>query len=115
MGTAVSARWNRVVVVGNSGSGKTTFALRLAQALDLTHVELDSIYHQPGWTPLDAEEVSGASASWSAVESARFSHRSRAPMSSANSGPIYALATAEPAAVPVNAVLWFDDENAALT
>jgi hypothetical protein len=36
-------------------------------------------------------------------------------MSSANSGPIYALATAEPAAVPVNAVLWFDDENAALT
>jgi adenylate kinase family enzyme len=28
----------------------------LARALGSPHVELDSIYHQPGWTPLDDEE-----------------------------------------------------------
>jgi adenylate kinase family enzyme len=43
-------------VVGCSGSGKSTLAASLARALGTTHVELDSIYHQPGWTPLpDAE------------------------------------------------------------
>jgi adenylate kinase family enzyme len=43
-------------VVGNSGSGKTTLAGSLAAALGAPHVELDSIYHQPGWTPLPDEE-----------------------------------------------------------
>ena len=28
----------------------------LARALGVSHVELDSIYHQPGWTPLDDDE-----------------------------------------------------------
>jgi len=46
----------RVVVVGNSGSGKTTVARRLAMRLGVPHVELDAIYHQPGWTPLPAAE-----------------------------------------------------------
>ncbi len=46
----------RVVVVGNSGSGKTTLARELAERLDLTHIELDSLFHQPGWTPRDPEE-----------------------------------------------------------
>jgi adenylate kinase family enzyme len=39
-------------VVGCSGSGKTTLAAQLAAALGVPHVELDAIYHQPGWTPL---------------------------------------------------------------
>jgi len=39
-------------VVGNSGSGKSTLAAALATRLGVPHVELDSIYHQPGWTPL---------------------------------------------------------------
>lgn len=46
----------RVWVVGNSGSGKTTLAGALAAKLDAPHVELDSIYHQPGWTPLADDE-----------------------------------------------------------
>jgi adenylate kinase family enzyme len=45
----------RVAVVGCSGSGKTTLASALATALGVPHVELDSIYHQPGWTPLSDE------------------------------------------------------------
>jgi adenylate kinase family enzyme len=42
----------RVSVIGCSGAGKTTFGKRLAARLGCTFVELDSIYHQPGWTPL---------------------------------------------------------------
>lgn len=39
--------------MGCSGSGKTTLALALARTLGVPHVELDAIFHQPGWTPLD--------------------------------------------------------------
>lgn len=41
----------RVVVVGTSCSGKTTFAHRLASNLGTQYVELDSLYWGPGWTP----------------------------------------------------------------
>jgi adenylate kinase family enzyme len=41
----------RVVVVGTSCSGKTTFAHRLAGTLGTECVELDSLYWGPGWTP----------------------------------------------------------------
>jgi adenylate kinase family enzyme len=44
----------RVSVVGSSGSGKTTFAIRLAARLGVPHIELDAIYWGPNWTPLDA-------------------------------------------------------------
>jgi adenylate kinase family enzyme len=43
----------RIVVVGCSGAGKTRLARQLAAALDVPHIELDAIYHQPGWRPLD--------------------------------------------------------------
>lgn len=43
----------RVVVVGTSGAGKTTFAEALAHRLRTPHLELDSVYHQPGWTPIE--------------------------------------------------------------
>ncbi len=46
----------RIVVVGTSGSGKTTMAARLAEGLGLPHVELDAIHWGPGWTPLAVEE-----------------------------------------------------------
>jgi adenylate kinase family enzyme len=39
--------------VGCSGSGKSTLARSLARTLGVPHVELDAIFHQPGWTPLD--------------------------------------------------------------
>ncbi len=46
----------RVSVVGCSGSGKTTFARSLAARLEVPHIELDAVYHQPNWTPLPDEE-----------------------------------------------------------
>jgi adenylate kinase family enzyme len=46
-------RVQRVSVVGNSGSGKTTLARELARALASSHLELDSVFHQPGWQPLE--------------------------------------------------------------
>jgi adenylate kinase family enzyme len=42
----------RLVVIGCSGSGKTTMARRLARACDLPHVELDGLNWAPGWRDL---------------------------------------------------------------
>src|SRR6202167_6356005 len=49
-------RLARVVVQGASGSGKTTLAGAIASALGVDHLELDGLYQQPNWTPLDLEE-----------------------------------------------------------
>lgn len=46
----------RVSVVGNSGSGKTSLARELAAALDVPLLELDSIFHLPGWSELPVDE-----------------------------------------------------------
>ncbi|HEY2125923.1 MAG TPA: hypothetical protein VGH77_01940 [Streptosporangiaceae bacterium] len=46
----------RVSVVGNSGSGKTTVAAELARLIGAPHLELDSVFHQPGWVPLPEPE-----------------------------------------------------------
>jgi adenylate kinase family enzyme len=46
----------RVAVVGTSGSGKTTLSRKLAGAMDVPMLELDSIFHQPGWTPLPVDD-----------------------------------------------------------
>jgi adenylate kinase family enzyme len=46
----------RIVVQGASGSGKSSLAATLAVSLGVPHLELDSIYHQPGWTSLDVGE-----------------------------------------------------------
>jgi adenylate kinase family enzyme len=40
----------RVMVVGCSGAGKSTFSRRLAEATGLPRVELDNAYWRPGWT-----------------------------------------------------------------
>ncbi|MGI9005159.1 MAG: hypothetical protein ACR2FU_02995 [Streptosporangiaceae bacterium] len=46
----------RISVVGNSGSGKTTLARRPATALGVPHLELDPVFHQIGWQPLETGE-----------------------------------------------------------
>ena len=47
----------RVVVVGSSGSGKTTVARALAERLDVHYVELDALHHKPNWTEASADEL----------------------------------------------------------
>lgn len=44
-------RAERVLVAGVSGSGKTTLAARLGETWGLRHVEIDSLFHGPNWTP----------------------------------------------------------------
>jgi adenylate kinase family enzyme len=51
-----SASVRRVSVVGTSGAGKSTLSRALAGALDAECLELDSVFHQPGWVPLPREE-----------------------------------------------------------
>lgn len=40
----------RIVVIGRTGSGKTTLARELAAALDVPHVELDALYFGPDFS-----------------------------------------------------------------
>jgi adenylate kinase family enzyme len=44
-------------MIGSSGAGKSTFARALAERLVCPLLELDSIYHQPNWTPLPDDEM----------------------------------------------------------
>jgi adenylate kinase family enzyme len=46
----------RVSLVGAPGAGKTTVARRLAASLGVSFVELDAIFHQPGWAELSRDE-----------------------------------------------------------
>lgn len=39
----------KIVVIGGSCSGKTTFSKALAKAMESEHVELDSLFWEPGW------------------------------------------------------------------
>ena len=41
----------RFVVIGTSGSGKTTTASQIARRLGIPHVELDALHWEPDWTP----------------------------------------------------------------
>ena len=43
-------------LVGNTGSGKSTVAVALAFRLGVPCLELDAVFHQPGWTELAREE-----------------------------------------------------------
>ncbi len=40
----------RIVIIGRTGSGKTTLARELAAALDVPHVELDALYFGPNFS-----------------------------------------------------------------
>ncbi len=41
---------SRIVIVGRTGSGKTTLARALSAALDVPHVELDALYFGPNFS-----------------------------------------------------------------
>jgi adenylate kinase family enzyme len=45
----------RISVVGNSASGKTHLARRIAAVLNVPHIELDAIHHLPNWEPIDPQ------------------------------------------------------------
>jgi adenylate kinase family enzyme len=49
----------RVVVIGSSCVGKTTFAQALASVLGCPHVELDALYWQPNWIARPPDEFRG--------------------------------------------------------
>lgn len=39
----------RIIIVGTSGSGKSTLAKSLATILDISHIELDSLFWEANW------------------------------------------------------------------
>jgi adenylate kinase family enzyme len=47
---------NRVVVIGNGGSGKTYLSARLAARLGLPVIHLDAEYYDEAWRPLPQDE-----------------------------------------------------------
>ena len=49
------AALKRTIVVGTSGSGKTTVAGRIAAILGVAHIELDALYWGPDWQPRDLD------------------------------------------------------------
>ncbi|MDH6307331.1 adenylate kinase family enzyme [Dysgonomonas sp. PFB1-18] len=40
---------NKVIIIGNCGAGKTTFAIQIARKIGLPLIHLDKEYYQPGW------------------------------------------------------------------
>lgn len=46
----------RILVMGSSGSGKSTFAQRLSATTGIPFVSLDAIYWKPGWVASDNAE-----------------------------------------------------------
>jgi adenylate kinase family enzyme len=47
---------DRIRVVGDSGSGKTTAAAGIAERLGVPHLELDAVHWLPGWQERDPAE-----------------------------------------------------------
>lgn len=47
----LASRPSRVLVAGTAGAGKTTLAGAVSAALGIEHVEIDALFHGPGWTP----------------------------------------------------------------
>jgi adenylate kinase family enzyme len=46
----------RILVMGSSGSGKSTFAQRLSAITGIPMVSLDALFWKPGWKPSEAAE-----------------------------------------------------------
>jgi adenylate kinase family enzyme len=50
----------RVVVIGNTGSGKSTFGAALAQAIGIPFTDADDLFWRPGWTEVPNDEFRAA-------------------------------------------------------
>lgn len=46
----------RIIIVGTTGSGKTTLARSLAQRFNIPHIELDALHWGPNWTPATRDD-----------------------------------------------------------
>lgn len=47
----------RVMIIGGSGSGKSTFAIKLGEQTGLPVIHIDRIYWKPGWVERERDEV----------------------------------------------------------
>lgn len=50
----------RIVIIGSTGTGKSTLGLRLGEKLDIPVTDLDDLHWRPGWTPAPDDEFSAA-------------------------------------------------------
>jgi len=50
----------RVVVIGNTGSGKSTFGAALAARLDVPYTDADDLFWLPGWQEVPNDEFRAA-------------------------------------------------------
>lgn len=48
--------FSRIVIVGTTGSGKTTLAKRISECHGIKRIELDSIQWLPNWKEIDKQE-----------------------------------------------------------
>ena len=49
-------RFTRLVILGTTGSGKTTLSRRLAEKLQIPSIELDAFRHGPNWSETPDDE-----------------------------------------------------------
>jgi adenylate kinase family enzyme len=49
----------RIVILGNAGSGKSTFARKVGERLHLPVVHLDKLFWEPGWSKPNCEVFRG--------------------------------------------------------
>ncbi|HVO94622.1 MAG TPA: hypothetical protein VMT22_17365 [Terriglobales bacterium] len=53
---SIQAEMARVVVIGTSCVGKSTFARSVANLLKVPHIELDAFFWSPNWVQKPSEE-----------------------------------------------------------
>lgn len=52
-----TSSYKRIIVVGTTGSGKTTMAGRIAARLHIPHIELDALHWGPNWSHATDDEL----------------------------------------------------------
>ncbi|PWM47421.1 MAG: hypothetical protein DBX47_00745 [Clostridiales bacterium] len=49
-------KYNKIIIIGSGGSGKSTFAKKLGAVIGLPVIHLDNEFWQPGWAPTPRDE-----------------------------------------------------------